>query len=303
MNTAEWQEWRDHIDRVVATDGHWAGILNGEGEPVWELEAVDYDLSTRNLDVTDGTLSVPVVTQSGDYHPLVLAYFGEAFGTDSATILEPGVNQGYMLCVQYPGGIEGRMVSTIEYPTLEPGPDGEPATLTFSTVELLGVLNFRLAASVPSTWGAQPFKQWGQDQGGVYQTARDLSPLELSTHSWMLTTAPKQSDVIDVEINYSGKAVEQVAEVIQNSLDAADKLDGADPAFVVAPHGGGPVVRIAKRDEPVWGTVAETARLAGVGLSARMWWPGDEPVTTVKGPRVWDRAMGVIRVIENGETA
>ena len=304
FTSEEWVGWRDHIDRVVDTDGEWVGILNGEGEPLWELEAYAYDVSSRNLDVTDGTLTVPVVTKDGDYHPLVTAFFGDGFGTNSASILQPGENLGYMLCVQHPGGVEGRMVSTISYPTLEPGPDGEPATLTFQTMELLGELNFRLAASIPETWGAQPFKRWERDQGKVYKVARDLSPLEIATTSWVLTTAPKQTDTVNVKHNLSGPAVERISDVIQKSLDAADKLDGTtgDPAFVVSPGGGtSPRVRIARRDEPVWGTVAETARLAGVSLSARLWWPGDEPVVTTTGVEKWDKAMGVIRVRPNGE--
>lgn len=299
LTAQQWREERGHIDRVVETDGEAVWILNGEGDPLWELEAYTYDVSTRNLDVTEGTLTVPVVTGDGTVHPLVTAFFGEGFGTDANTILTPGDNLGYMLCVQQPGGIEGRMVSTISYPTLEPGPDGEPATLTFQTMELLGELNFRLAASIPETWGAQPFKRWERDQGKVYKVARELSPIEIATTSWVLTTAPKQTDVVNVKHNVSGPAVERICDVLQNSLDAADRLDGTldNPAFVVAPGGGrSPIVRIARRDEPVWGTIAETARLAGVGLSCRMWWPGDEPVVTTRGRQSWDRAMGVIRV-------
>ena len=295
----EWNKRRAHIDRVVGTDGESAWILNGEGEPLWELHGATYDVSTRNGDVTEGTLTVPVVTRDGEYHPLVTAFFGEGFGTNSNAILQPGENLGYMLCVQQEGGIEGRLVSTISYPTLEPGPDGEPATLTFQTMELLGELNFLLAASIPETWGAQPFQPWTQDEGGVYQVARELSPIEIATTSWVLTTAPKQTDVVNVKHNVSGPAVDLIARVIQDSLDAADRLNGAlgNPAFVVSPGPGvSPRVRIARRDDPVWGTIAETARLTGVGVSARMWWPGDPEVDTLSGPKTWDRAMGIVRV-------
>lgn len=299
LTEAQWREERAHIDRVVETDGEWVGILDGEGEPLWELEAFEYDVSTRNLDVAEGTLTVPVVTGDGTFHPLVTAFFGAGFGTDAGAILQPGENLGYMLCVQKPGGIEGRMVSTISYPTLEPGPDGEPATLTFETMELLGELNFVLAASIPDTWGAQPFERWDGDQGGAYKVARELAPIEVATTSWVLTTAPKQTGTVDVRHTVSGPAVQRISEVIQDSLDAADRLDGTldNPAFVVSPgEGDSPVVRIARRDEPVWGTVADTARLAGVGLSARLWWPGDAPVRTLKGEQQWRKAMGVIRV-------
>ena len=303
LSSAEWSWWRGHIEQVVETDGYWAGVLNGEGEPFLELGAAEFDLSTQNLDATEGTLSVPVV-EDGEVHPLVREFFGAGFGTDAGTILEPGESKGLMLCVQHPGGIEGRHVSFIEYPTVEPGADGEPEKLTFNTMELLGVLNFRLGVSIPDTWGAQPFKDWSQDEGGAYRVKRSLSPVELATTSWMLTTGAKQAGDVSVEINYSGDAVERVASVIQDSLDAADKLDGAGQAFVVTSEGVGPRVRIAKRDQTLWDTVAQTARLAGVGLSARMWWPGDDPVAVHRGKSAtFSGAMGVIRVVEAGERA
>ena len=301
LSSAEWQKWRDHIDQVVEAEGKWVGILNGEGEPFLELDAPDFDTSTQNLDVTEGTLSVPVV-EDGAVHPLVREFFGDGFGTDAGTILRPGENKGLMLCVQHPGGIEGRHVSFIEYPTVEPGADGQPETLTFNTMELLGVLNFRLGVSIPATWGAQPFKDWSRDEGGAYRVKRALSPIELATTSWMLTTGAKQAGDVSVEINYSGDAVERIASVIQDSLDAADRLDGAPQAFVVESEGTGPRVRIARRDQTLWDTVAQTARLAGVGLSARLWWPGDPAVKLHRGKSAtFTKAMGVIRVVEAGE--
>ena len=126
LTASQWREERGHIDRVVETDGEAVWILNGEGEPLWELEAYSYDVSTRNLDITEGTLTVPVVTGDGTVHPLVHAFFGEGFGTDADTILQPGENLGYMLCVQQPGGIEGRMVSRFRIRRWSRGRMGNP---------------------------------------------------------------------------------------------------------------------------------------------------------------------------------
>lgn len=289
LSTSEWGRERGQIDQVVADQGQWVGLLNGEGEPVAELPGLDFDLSSAVQSIEEGTATFPVGTPDGSVHPLVARMFGDAIGGDGSTLLDPGDNQGYMLCVQGPGGIEGRYVYTVEFPTLE-GDKVGPLTLRMDVLELLGVLNFRPCPSVLSTWGESPMKLWDTDAGRPYRVPRPLAPIQMATMAWGHTS--------------KGPAVTTIARVIQDSLDAYDVAFGYPASFVVqVPKGvdNSPEVLIRRQDNTIWETVGETARLAGVAISARMWWPGDPTVNTLRGGKAWNRAMGVIRVQQVGE--
>lgn len=289
LTAAEWAEERAHIDRVVADKGQWVGLLDGEGEPVAELPGRDLDLGSAVQSIEEGTATFPVGTTDGSTHPLVSELFGDAIGGDGTTPLDPHDNAGYMLCVQNPGGIEGRYTYTVEFPTLE-GDKAGPLSLRMDVMELLGVLNFRPCPSVLSTWGEYPMKPWDTDAGKPYRVKRPLAPIQLATIAWGHTS--------------KGPAVTTIARVVQDSLDAYDTAFAYDPSFVVqVPEGEdtSPEVLIRRQDNTIWDTVGEVARLAGVAISARMWWPGDPAVNTLRGRQAWGEPMGVIRVQQIGD--
>lgn len=289
LTAAEWARERAQIEQAVTDKGQWVGLLDGEGEPVAELPGRDLDLGSAVQSIEEGTATFPVGTPDGSVHPLVARMFGDAIGGDGSALLDPGDNQGYMLCVQNAGGIEGRYVYTVEFPTLE-GDKVGPLTLRMDVLELLGVLNFRPCPSVLSTWGEYPMKLWDTDAGKPYRVKRPLAPMQMATIAWGHTS--------------KGPAVTTIARVVQDSLDAYDTAFSYDPSFVVqVPEGvdTSPEVLIRRQDNTVWDTVGEVARLAGVAISARMWWPGDPAVNTLSGKRTWNRAMGVIRVQQIGE--
>lgn len=290
LTAQQWAEKRKNIDAVVAEDGVWVGILNGEGEPIAEIQPSDLDVGVNHLNIREGTARVPLMPREDGTHPLADLLFDEGIGQqDESTAFVPRLDRGLMLCVQGPGGIDGRMVYTVSVPKLLGTAEGI-TEVELNCIELLGLLNFWPCPSVPGTWGDQPYKVWKTDAGRPFRVNRVLAPTQHATIAYGHTS--------------KGPAVTTIARVIQDSFDAVNRLNASrgwanDPHLVVeVPNvrDTSPEVLIQRADKPLWETIAPTARLAGVSITGHMWWPGDAPVNTMRGARTWSKAMGVVRV-------
>lgn len=288
LTGAEWRAKRANIDAFVADHGLWVGVLDGEGEPVAQVEPSDLEYGTNHLEIVEAKATIPIVAGPDGTHPLTDLLFDDGLGAQDAetTRLEPKLDEAYHLCVQGPGGIEGRMVYAISVPKVV-GTADAPTTVELHCVELLDLLNFWPCPSVPGIWGAEPYKVWKNDAGKPFRVDRMLAPTQHAKIAYGHTS--------------KGRAVTTIARVIQDSLDAGNRLRGwgINPHLVVevpTVADTSPEVLIQRADKPLWETVATPARLAGVSITARMWWPGDPAVNTLTGSRTWSKAMGVIRV-------
>lgn len=289
-----WDDWRKHVDQVVADTGKWVGVLNGHGEPVTDMPPSLEPYSGEHVRMSpEGGFRQTVATSvdAGTSSEIVDVLVDEGLGVFSESgVIAPSTERTFMVCVQVPGRrrawlLPERAVTFGEV---------EPERLELEGVSLLSLLERWPCPSVPGTW-LPGLKMWGEDAGGKYKTPRRYGPVELATRADGYTKR--------------GPAEQVITELIQDSLDAVNRAMGWEsrPHLVVdAQPSGRPsdVVNIRVADESVWDTVAGPAAVAGVDIDVDLWWPGDAPVTVLEHgdlvEKSWSFPVGVVRVNRTG---
>ncbi|WP_288833662.1 hypothetical protein [uncultured Corynebacterium sp.] len=212
-----------------------------------------------------------------------LGRFDEAGRFEASNVL------GRNVCVQRAGDRD-RQAYFIPY--VDARGAKAPESLHVEASGLLSLLDAFPCPSVPESWRGG-FEVREANAAGQYVTPREYSLVEFATRADGYTVA--------------GPAETAIRTVIQDSLDAVQHHMGWQrPHMVVdfAPTGRtSPEAAIRVEDDFVLPTVAETARTAGVNITADLWWPGDAPVTVrVKHgsqdteQRTWEHPIAVVRV-------
>lgn len=294
---ADWASWRATVEATVRDRGVWYGLANGDWEPIATLEPLGRptevhtrmaspELSMQLPGVVDGKVSVV----ADELIAPDLGVFDEQGYFDAANVENRNI-------IVARAGARGRQAYFIPFNDAEG--QGAPERVGVEATGLLSLLEAHPCPSIPESWrGAWETKK--ADAGATYATPRTYSLVEFSTKADGYTV--------------TGPAETVIRRVVQDSLDAVQahmvKLEPEwkRPHMVVdfAPTGRvSPEAFVRVQDDFVLPTVAETARNAGVNISADLWWPGD-PAVTVRtskpdqalrvGPRSWDHPIAVVRV-------
>lgn len=283
-----------HIERVVADEGQWVGILNQDGWPILEMPAqVQMTAPQTRLDPASAEAIVSVAGGTGNrvLDELVADGLGR---TDVSGRLVPASGGTRFLCVVRPGK---RLVYTITHCVVSG--KGAPSTLAVHGVDLLEGLAWWPCPSIPRLWmnRTADFRDWAGDESGVvYSTPRSMVQVEMAVKADGYTL--------------NGPARTVIRRVIQDSFDAVNGLMQWGTPHAVVDYTPGadetPEVMIRTDDSPVWDTISDPALQAGVNVSVDLWWPGDDPVTVrtsipgadkeKTGSRSWEYPMQIVRV-------
>lgn len=279
--------WRKHIDRVVADEGQWLGILDENGLPLFELGSV-ISVAFPKTRLTASSVEVVISVQPGDR--VLDELVGNGLGVQDVTgALVPANGPTRLLMMVRADG--QRRAATIIY-TVVAGKSA-PSTLTIHALDLLDGLAWWPCPSIPAEWKRAGFSEWRTDASGVaYAMPRSLAQVRLATKADGYTM--------------DGQAVTTVRNLIQDSFDAVNKLYGWDkqPHAVVAYDSTTDTsdrVLIRVNDDPVLDTVASACKVAGVGIDVALWWPGDPAVYCRTGngkfaSTTWSHPVQIIHV-------
>lgn len=293
----DWDSVRRTVDATIRDRGVWYGLADGDWVPIATVEPVERP-QERHTRLASPELSL-VLPGGVDGRVSVVA--DELIAPDLGTIDEQGyfdaANVENRNIIVARAGERGRQAFFIPFNDAEG--QRAPERVGVEASGLLSLLDAHPCPSIPESWrGGWDLKQ--ADAGGSYATPRMYSLVEFSTRADGYTV--------------TGPAELVIRRVIQDSLDAVQahmrvlEPDWARPHMVVdfAPTGRvSPEAYIRVQDDYVLPTVEETARNAGVNITADLWWPGDEPVVVrtsepgeplAVGPRVWEHPIAVVRV-------
>lgn len=294
------EQWRKHIDQIVADEGQWWGVADEEGIPIYELVGVG-TFPKSHITPSSAEFTVSHV-QEGDrvLDDLVGNKLGEV---DEDGRLTPASGPTRLLVLVRAGE---RRAATITH-TIVAGKT-VPSQVTIHGVDLVDGLSWWPCPSVPVEWnpttstkklGMAVWETYTQDESFTrYAVPRTLTRVPFATR---LTGYYEE-----------GPARTVVRNTIQDAFDAVNALKDWQPHAVVAYDGGEdstPFVQLRVNDDPIMDTVQETARQAGLTITVDLWWPGDDPVVVrsdqegeTTTTQLWDQPMQIVQVREFKET-
>lgn len=282
-----WDAWQATAKAHIADSGVWFGLLNEDWEPIATISPRDVnEVYTR---LTSPELSFDVDVPENGVSVAVDELIAPDLGTfDESGRFEAANIVGRSVCVQRGDDRQAYFI-----PYVDASGKRSPETVHVEASGLLSLLEATPCPSIPESWRGDFSVQSG-DAAGKYVTPREYSLVEFATRADGYTV--------------TGPAEFAIRTVIQDSLDAVQKHMGwEEPHMVVdyAPTGRkSPEAAIRVEDDFILPTVAETARTAGVNISASLWWPGDSAVTARISPldkedtegRTWGHPIAVIHV-------
>lgn len=283
-----WDAWRATVNAHVADKGVWVGLLDENWEPIATISPRDFNETYTRLaspEVSfdhDGQVDGRVSTIVDELIAPDLGKFDQSGRFEAANIV------GRSICVQ-----RGDERQAYFIPYVDASGKNAPEKVHVEASGLMSLLEATPCPSIPESWRGEFSVQPG-DAAGQYDTPREYSLVEFATRADGYTVV--------------GPAETAIRTVIQDSLDAVQKHMGwQEPHMVVDYASTGrtsPEAAIRVEDDFILPTVAETARTAGVNISASLWWPGDPAVTARISPldkedaegRTWDHPIAVIHV-------
>lgn len=267
----DWDFHKLHREQVARDQGQWIGILNADGEPMFDAPPL---MSLSAPKIRNSPAAVKAVfgirSRRGVVHAMVDELVGEDLGRVTAEgALKVSAKATRFVAVERPGGV--RRVYRVAYSRVQ-GQGTAPVLLEVHGNDLVKFLSLFSAMSAPTTWTdnwTTFTRDWVGPEGQeiVFNQPRDLTGMK------MVTVA----DGATVE----GPAEATIRRVISESLKASFRVAGVvdDPPIVVSPVGSGvvsPHVLIRPTDQILWDEVAPVAAAAGVVITASMWLPGDQ---------------------------
>lgn len=293
LTEAEWDSWRKHTAAVAADYGLWVGLCNGYGEPVMDLPLTTFNMTEAHLDPGNVEATVPTAGNTVPVHMASDLLIADNLGVQTEdTALVPNTNDAWTIGIETATG--ERYGFPLQVPLASVDHAG-PYAIELKGTGLAGALEWWPCPSVTATWGDVPYSEWVEDAAGPYEKPRELAPVQMATVAW------GHSD--------KGPAVTVIRNIIQDSLDAVNAAHGwSDRPHMVVEYSNvedtSPEVIIQRDDRYVWDTIADPARLTGTSITARLWWPGDEPILVRRGEGAeltsFPFALGVVEVKQLG---
>lgn len=259
----------------------------------------EIDAAVTNLDTPEIALTVPTAVSGALTSPVAEMVFGDGLGRQDtqSSALVPATDRALMVVVQGPGGAMDRQAYTVDLPDSR-GDRVGPLSVELKGTHLNELLNWHPCPSVPGTWGDVAFSEWERDasaavSGEDYTKPRLLAPTQEATMFYGHTS--------------KGPAVETIRRIIQDSLDAVNRLYGLDKPHLVVDWTPTPdtetEVVIHRDDRTLWEVLSEPALLFGVSIQVVPWWPGDGAFPTRTGEWDEDYCVGRVIVKKVGESA
>lgn len=255
-------QWRKHIDAVVKSEGQWLGVADENGYPIYEIGGlVSHTFPTSHL--AESSVEVVLNVSPGDR--VLDDLVGEGLGVqDAEGRLVPASGPTRLLLLVRDGL---RLAATVTH-TVVSGRSA-PSQIVVHGVGLSDGLGWWPCPSVPLSWTQGTFTQFTTDASGIeYKLPRDLAQVAFATRADGYTK--------------KGPAATIIRELVEESFRSVNALMGwGDPHAVVEFLDGedtSPEVLIRVNDDPLWDTIAEPARIAGLSVVVSLWWPGDDPV-------------------------
>lgn len=279
-------QWRSHIDYVVATEGQWIGLLDEDGWPLLDFSAV-VNVQAPETRMSASSVEVTVDVSAGGGRRLLDELIADGLGKQEPNArLVPAVGAARFICLTRQAG--ERIVARVVHTVVAGG--ASPVTMTVHGTDLTEGLAWWPCPSAPQYWRNARFSDWTTDASYLqYRKARSLAKVQFSTDT--LATTKR------------GTARDLIRDIIQDSFDAVNAARGwsGDPhAFVDYGQTGrdmSPEVLIRIDDSYVWDTVAPTALQSGVSIEVDLWWPGDAPVRVRSGAlRTWPNPVQIVKV-------
>lgn len=283
----DWDSWRATTDAHAEDNGVWFGLLDENWEPIATL-------SPSNVSEMNTRLASPELSfdHDGMKPGGVSVIVDELIAPDLGTFDDQGRFEASNIVGRSIGVQRGGTRQAYFIPYVDAQGEKMPETLHVESSGLLSLLDATPCPSVPESWRGG-FEVRTANAAGEYKTPREYSLVEFATRADGYTVA--------------GSAESAIRTVVQDSIDAVMRHMGwARPHMVVDFSSSGvesPDALIRVEDDFILPTVQETARIAGVGISADLWWPGDDPVAARVEPQsdetvlsTWDHPVAVIRI-------
>ena len=276
-----WADHKKHRDAVIRDEGQWVGLFNERAEhvmvlpPLLSMDAPE----TRNVPVSFRA-TVVVRTPTGEVDPIVDELFADgvsAAKADHEGRLTLSLRAARFVVVARPGILRAYRITHVVVSGDGYSPPGQ---MEIHGTDMLMELNRHIAWTAPTTVTGK-FTRFTRDWAGpenigvIFSKPRELQDVK------MITTAD------GVTLGDGKGAEETIRYAIAQSLETGWRAAGvpevvADPPIVVDPSGSGlrsPEVLVRMADDKLLDTVAPAAARAGVRVSARLWLPGDPPVS------------------------
>lgn len=288
-------QWRRHIDAVVRDEGQWVGILDEEGMPILDVPSI-IRVTAPEARLATSSVEVAVSVHDGAGLRLMEELIADGLGrVDAEKRLIPASGPARLLCVVRPGE---RLVYTVTHSVASGGLS--PSEVTIHGVDLVDSLAWWPCPSIPATWAAADFAAWTTDASGTqYRWPRRLALVEFATAADGYTV--------------KGPARDTIRHLIQDSFDAVNTAMGWDTPHAVVDFSGGtdtsPETIIRTDDSPIFDTIAEPAKQAGIAIEVDLWWPGDPAITirttdrTTTEATTWPYPIQIVRVTAPGGEA
>lgn len=285
--TVDWESHRWHRQRVAADRGQWVGLLDAEGEPLWDAAPIiDMQAPETRFEVSSLRMTMRIRSRQGVVHPMVSELIADGLGTDGQGAMVPVTDSTRLLIVERPGSGPGtRRAYRVVSSTLS-GEVLAPTLLRVDGVSMLDILAGLPCPSIPDSWTGTWITS-DRDWAGPWSKPRLIQDVKFASVATGFTV--------------SGPAEATIRALIVRSLAAAFRAAGVagDPPVVVDPTPSGrpsPTVVIRPTDDSIWATVAAPAAAAGVRISADLWLPGD-----TWGPSGLTKPTVVVGVEQMGE--
>lgn len=288
MAVVDWQAHRRHRLAVARDEGQWVGLFNERCEPIMDCPPLLSPMEApqrRNAPSSFKALFAARIDTHPHYIVDELTAGGATVDTAGRLVRVP--NRTRFIVVERPGLRHAYRVSH----AVDSGNWHESESLEVHGADLLAELNRHPAWSAPTTVTGS-FTTFTRDWAGpenvgvTFTKPRDLQDYKLVTVADGVTLGGGQNNTAESTIR------ELITRSLQTSWRAS-AVPGVveDPPIVVNPAGSGlpsPKVLIRPTDGKLLETVVPDAEAAGVGITARLWLPGDEPVEglALSGPKI-----------------
>lgn len=289
----DWAAHAQHRAQVIADDGQWIGLLDQDGVPLMDMAPLIELIAPETRNARESMqMTVRASSGRGLVHPVVGELIADGLGVvDEEGRLVPLVDDTRMVAIERPGG---RRVFKVTHCVASGGRDA-PSRLDVHAMGVLDLLDgipcWSYPISITGDW-----HRLDQDFAAEWTRERDMQNLEMA--------ATVDGFVV------AGPALEVVHQLIEESLTATylavGITDVVDMPVIAVPPATAvttPEVLVRPDDSSIWETVSSVAAAAGLTVSARMWWPGDDQVpavTALHGPLT---APVVLASVEKSEVA
>lgn len=260
----DWINHAKHRDYVAQKEGQWIGILDGSGNPVFDLpHPIDMSASEARLSPESLKVSIPIEGENGVLHPVTDLLLGSHLGIIDNGTFQPANGSTYIIVVQRANGEQ--WAGKIKFATAQGGAL-KPTVLTIHALNVLDVLGELPCPASNEAWRNAPYQTMRNDPAVAFEKSREISLLTLAN------SADGFSE--------KGEAEPLIRRIITEAIGTVSKHSGWKQPHVVVdqtPSGEStPSITVRLTDSSIWDTVVEYALLAGVNIRARLVFPNTE---------------------------